>query len=147
MPSTGFKFERRIPDVGNHRALPARGDIRCPKEERDIFRAALEEWRNGYWEPTTREANPMLSRAWALGERNIKQLVDNIRLIVCAENERLDRRWVRALINTTTDDATVDSLSAMIHRFCDGMVSQPCDSSASSRAKSKRTTRPKKQCR
>lgn len=98
---------------------PGKGAIRCPKEERAIFQAALEKWRDEHWESVSREASPMLDRAWVLGDSNIKQLVDQIRRILCTDKEKINRRWIRALIDTAADDTTVDSLSKMIRRFHD----------------------------
>lgn len=97
---------------------PGRGGTRCSKDEKANFRTALEEWRQSHWE-SIRETAPMLSRAWVLGENNIKRLVDQLRLIIHTDKEKIDRRWVRALIDTVTDDTAVDSLSAMIRHFHD----------------------------
>jgi len=57
---------------------PGRTGIRCSKEERAIFQAALEQWRDGYWN-SIRENAPMLSSDWVLGEYNLKRLVDHHR--------------------------------------------------------------------
>ena len=97
---------------------PGRSGIRCPKDEKAIFQAALEKWRDDYWE-SVRETSPMLSRAWVLGEGNIKRLVEHLRLIINTDSEKIDRRWVRALITTVSDDAAVDGLSATIRHFHD----------------------------
>ena len=96
---------------------PGRRGTRCPKAEKEIFRAALKEWRDDYWESTACRTAPMLSKAWVLGEGNIEWLVEQLRCIIHTDKENINRRWLRALIDTTADDAAVDSLSAMIQRF------------------------------
>ena len=58
----------------------------------------------------------MLSRAWVLGEGSIKRLVDQLRLIINTE-EKIDKKWIRALIDTTASDEAIDDLSAMIQHF------------------------------
>lgn len=97
---------------------PGRSGIRCPKDEKVIFQAALEKWRDDHWK-SVRDTAPMLSRAWVLGEGNIKRLVEHLRLIINTDRERIDRKWVRALITTVSDDVAVDSLSATIRDFHD----------------------------
>jgi hypothetical protein len=95
---------------------PGRNAIRCPKEEKEAFRMALEEWRDSYWE-SVRETMPMLSRAWVLGECSIKRLVDQLRRVINTDKEKIDRRWVRALIDTAASDEAVDGLAAVIRCF------------------------------
>ena len=102
---------------------PGRGGTRCPKEEKALFHAALEEWRDDYWESICGE-NPMLSRAWVLGEGSIKRLVDQLRLIINMEKEKIDKKWIRALIDTTASDEAIDNLSAMIQHFHGGFFAR-----------------------
>ena len=97
-------------------APPGRQGIRCPKDEKEIFHMALEQWRTDRWE-SDHLANPMLSREWVLGEYNIKKLVDNTRLVINTSAEKIDRRWVRALIDMVANDAAVDDLSSVIRQF------------------------------
>ena len=96
-----------------------RGGTRCPKEEKALFHVALEEWRDNYWESICGE-NLMLSRAWVLGEGSIKRLVDQLRLIINTEKEKIDKKWIQALIDTTASDKAIDDLSAMIQHFHGG---------------------------
>ena len=100
---------------------PGRNGTRCSKEERALFRAALEAWRDDRWEFIC-ETAPMLSRAWILGENNLKRLVDQLRLVVNTNREKVNRDWVRALIETTADDEAIDSLAVMIQCFHDGFL-------------------------
>jgi len=104
-------------------APPGRQGMRCPKEEKEIFRTALEQWRADRWE-SIRATAPMLSREWVLGEHNIKKLVENTRLVINTSVEKIDGRWVRALIDTVSDDATVDDLSSVIQQFCFGFFAR-----------------------
>ena len=97
-------------------APPGRRGIRCPEREREVLRTVLKQWRTDRWE-SIRTANPMLSRDWVLGEYNIKRLIDNIRLVINTPRERIDRQWVRALIDAVADDKTVDELSHVIQQF------------------------------
>jgi len=62
----------------------------------------------------------MLSRDWVLGEYNVKKLVENTRLLINTPMEKIDRRWIRALIDTVSDDETVDELSSVIQQFHSG---------------------------
>lgn len=98
---------------------PGRNGIRCPKEEKAIFRAVLEEWRKNHWESIDHKTVPMLSKAWVLGECNIKQLVDQLRRVINTDKEKIDRKWVRALIDTAASDEAVGGLVAVIQRFHD----------------------------
>jgi hypothetical protein len=100
-----------------------RQGIRCPKDEKETFRLALEQWRTNRWQ-STRTTAPMLTRDWVLGEYNIKKLVDNTRLVINTSAEKIDRQWVRALIDTVSDDATVDDLSSMIQGFHSGFFTR-----------------------
>ena len=97
---------------------PGRCGIRCPKDEKAIFRATLEQWRDDHWK-SVRHTSPMLSRAWVLGDGNTNRLVEHLRLIINTDKEKIDRKWVRALITTVSNDAAVDSLSATIRDFHD----------------------------
>ena len=112
---------------------PGRRGTRCPKVEKEIFRAALNEWRDDYWESTARKTAPMLSRAWVLGEGNIERLVEQLRRIIHTDKEKIDRRWLRALIDTAADDAAVNSLSAMIQRFHDDFFTRKAQGSRSNK--------------
>jgi hypothetical protein len=100
-----------------------RQGVRCPKDEKEIFQAALEQWRVGRWE-SIRVAAPMLSRDWVLGEYNIKKLVENTRLVINTPREKIDRQWIRALIDTVSDDAAIDELSHVIQEFHSGFFSR-----------------------
>ena len=102
---------------------PGKEAIRCPKGEKEIFRMALEQWRTGCWESIC-SVGPMLSREWVLGEYNIKKLVDRTRLVINTPVEKIDRQWVRALIDTISDDATVDELSSVIRQFHSGFFAR-----------------------
>ena len=95
---------------------PGRNGIRCPKEGKLTFRAILEKWRDDYWESVHQTA-PMLSKAWVLGECSIKQLVDQARRIINTDEEKIDQRWVRALIDTVADDRAIENLVAVIKQF------------------------------
>jgi hypothetical protein len=108
--------------------------IRCSKDEKILFRTFLEEWRTNRWE-SLRSVAPMLSKDWVLGEHGMKKLFDNTRLVIMTDREKIDRRWVRALIDTVTDDASVDDLSLLIQRFRDGFFER----------RSERSCRPAKQ--
>ena len=59
----------------------------------------------------------MLSREWVLGGYNIKKLVENTRLVINASAEKIDGRWVRALIDTVSDDKSIEELSSVIRQF------------------------------
>ena len=95
---------------------PGRKGIRCSKDEKEALRTTLEQWRIDRWE-SVRAMAPMLSRDWVLGEHNINKLVDNARLVVNTSKEKIDRQWIRALIDTVSDDATVDELSHVIQEY------------------------------
>ena len=96
-----------------------RSGMRCSGEEKEIFRAALEQWRTDRWK-SIRTTAPMLSKDWVLGKYNIEKLVRNTRFIINTPVEKIDRRWVRALIDTVSDDETVGELSSMIRKFHSG---------------------------
>jgi len=100
-----------------------RWGMRCPKDEKEVFHMALEQWCTDHWE-SVRAANPMLSREWVLGEYNIKKLVDNARLVINTPVEKIDRQWVRALIDTVSSDAAVDELSSVIREFHSGFFTR-----------------------
>ena len=93
-----------------------RGGTRCPEVEKNLFRMALEKWRDGHWE-SIRENNPVLSRDWVLGEGVIKRLVEQLRLVINTKREKIGREWVWALVDTTASDEAVDDLSLMIQHF------------------------------
>ena len=97
---------------------PGNEAIQCSEEERAIFRETLKEWRDSHWE-TIRENNPMLSRAWVLGEYNLNKVVDHICLVVNTDKEKINRKWLRALIVTVADDSAVDAMALVIQRFHD----------------------------
>lgn len=87
---------------------PGRTGILCSKGERGNFQATLEEWRDSHWE-SIRDTDPALNSGWVLGEYNLKRLVDHIRLVVHTDREKIDRTWIRALIDTTADDLAIDA--------------------------------------
>jgi len=93
-----------------------RQGIRCPKNEREIFRTVLEQFRTDRW-AVIRKTTPMLSRHWVIGEGNTKKLVENTHRVVNTPREKIDRQWVRALIDTVSDDPTVDELLHVIREF------------------------------
>ena len=97
---------------------PGRTGIRCPKEEREILCATLKEWRDSHWESVSK-TSPMLSRDWILGEYNLKKVTDSIRLIIHTDKEKIDRRWVRALIESAADNSAIDGLASVIRCFHD----------------------------
>ena len=97
---------------------PGNTGIHCPNGEKVAFQEALEKWRDDYWKSVCGES-PMLSRAWVLGEGNIKRLVKNLRRIINTDREKIDRKWFRALITTASTDEAVDSLLVRIQRFHD----------------------------
>lgn len=103
---------------------PGRNGVRCPKEERATFCTALEEWCNNHSE-SIRTTVPMPSRAWVLSECNVERLVDQLRRIVNTDKEKIDGKWVRALIDTAADDDTVGDLAAMIQYFHGGLFARP----------------------
>ena len=98
---------------------PGRHGIRCPRVEKEIFRAVLEQWRIDRWE-AIRATAPMLSKAWVLGEHNLRKVTENIRLVVNTPAEKINRLWVRALIDSVAGDETIDELSSTIRRFRSG---------------------------
>jgi len=98
--------------------LPEPGEDECSEEERVIFRATLEQWRDSHWQ-SIRGNNPMLSSDWVLGKYNLERVVDHIQLVVNTDREKIDRRWLRALITTVADDSAVDSMALVIQRFQD----------------------------
>jgi len=102
---------------------PGRRGIRCSKDEREIFHTVLEQFRTDRW-AAIHETAPMLSRHWVIGEGNTKKLVENARRVINTPREKIDRRWVRALIDTVSDDATVDELSHVIREFHSGFFTQ-----------------------
>ena len=93
-----------------------RQGIRCPKDERETFHAVLEQFRTDCW-AVIRQTAPMLSRHWVIGDGNTKKLVENTHRVINTPREKIDRQWVRALIDTVSDDATVDELSHTICKF------------------------------
>ena len=102
---------------------PGRRGVRCPKDEKARFREVLSQWRTRHWE-SIRATAPMLSKDWVLGEHNLKKLIDNTRLIVNTSVDKIDRRWVRALLDMTADDATVDELLSVIQNFHSGFFAR-----------------------
>ena len=55
---------------------------------------------------------------------SIKRLVDQLCLIINTEKEKIDKKWIRALIDTTASDEAVDNLSAMIQHFHGGFFAR-----------------------
>ena len=108
------------------RQPPGERGIRCQKGDKELFRTLLEEWRTNRWE-SLRLTAPMFSKDWVLGEHSMKKLTDNTRLVVATDRERINRQWVRALIDTVADDAAVDDLSSLIQHFRDGFFERRSD--------------------
>ena len=104
---------------------PGQQSIRCWEDDKVLFCAFLEEWRTNQWE-ALRSMAPMFSKNWVLGEYSMKKLVNNTRLIGITNGDRINRQWVRALIDTVANDATVDDLSSVIRRFHDGFFERHC---------------------
>ena len=123
------------------RPPPGRQGIRCPKDEKEIFHQALEQWRTDHWQ-AIRTMAPMLSRDWVLGEHNTKKLVENTRLVINTPADKIDRRWVRALVDTVSDDAALDSLSSMIRGFRSGFFTRLNQPKPRPRKRQKVWTRP-----
>ena len=63
---------------------------------------------------------PMLSKDWVLGERNVKKLTDSAHLALGTPRDKIDRRWIRALVDTVANDKTIDDLASLIQKFRDG---------------------------
>ena len=102
---------------------PGRGGIQCSAAEKEAFRNTLKQWRTDRWR-LIRKSLPMLSEEWVLGWHNLDKLVDSIRRVLSTPEDKIDRRWIRALINTVADDATVDDLSSAIRHFRSDFLSR-----------------------
>lgn len=100
-----------------------KGRIRCSAAERETFRTAIEQFRTDHW-AAIRKTAPMLSRHWVIGEGNTKKLVENAHRIINTPKEMMDMEWIRELIDTVSDDATVDKLLGVIHEFHSGFFAR-----------------------
>ena len=66
----------------------------------------------------------MLTRDWALGRGTIKKLVEQLCWIINTEREKINHKWIRALVETVANDAAVDDLSLMIQNFHSGFFAR-----------------------
>ena len=101
------------------RHLSINRGMRCPKDDKAIFEALLKGWCVNRWE-SLRLTAPMLSKDWVLGERNVKKLTNSAHLALGTPRDKIDRRWIRALVDTVADDETIDDLASLIQKFRDG---------------------------
>lgn len=102
---------------------PGMQGIQCSNDEKENFRKTLVEWRTNRWK-SIRKENPMLCEVWVLGEHNLNKFIENIHRIINTPEDKLNRQWIRALVDMAASNESVDELASVIREFRSGLLAR-----------------------